>query len=154
MYTLYRKYPVIGSNRVTMVDMKGSKYLVLTLKTHTDSMAKGRKIYISKGYNTYSKRIYLLSSGELVLADFVNYGGDLPLEVKQGKCFGEGIPHYCTVKTEEFRYLTPIKEEPNIREDLINMKKAVVKMDDTSGCYSLLQGEELVDILLGAKGVT
>jgi hypothetical protein len=136
-----------------------NKYLVATLELYNDRAAERVDIYISKGNNfkKYWLRLFLLPTGELVLIDYVNYHGArviVPSDVRDGVCFGVGVPHYATHRYEIQGYnnVLDLASIKNLKEDVLNMKKTIVKMDEVTGCYTLLKGKELADILSGAKG--
>jgi hypothetical protein len=136
--------------------MSGSKYLVCTLEPHGDPLAKDMKIYVSKGTNVYYMRIYLLPTGELVYIDYVVYHNTpfLPKYVESGICYGEGYPHYEVEYVFTYETLEDLQQDiPDIKEELKAFSKAIIKMDDVTGCYMLVQGQELRDILSGEKGV-
>lgn len=135
--------------------MSGAKYLVCTLKPHEDPLAEGKKIYVSKGTSVYYMRIYLLPTGELVYVDYINYrNATLPECIKSGICYGEGYPHYEVEHVFTYETLEDLQQDiPDIKEELTSFSKAIIKMDDVTGCYILVQGQELRDILSGEKGV-
>jgi hypothetical protein len=140
----------------SMVSMSGAKYLVCTLQPHEDHLAEGKKIYVSKGTGVCYMRIYLLPTGELVYIDYVVYSNTpvLPGYVKSGICYGEGYPHYMAEYVLEYKTLEDLHHAlPAIKEGLESFSKAIIKMDDVTGCYMLVQDQELRDILSGEKDV-
>jgi hypothetical protein len=159
----------------SMVSMSGAKYLVCTLQPHEDPLAEGKKIYVSnsvidppsffhntetslihKGTGACYMRIYLLPTGELVYIDYVIYSDTpfLPKYIKSGICYGEGYPHYVVEYVFHYETLEDLQQDiPDIKEELTSFSKAIIKMDDVTGCYVLVQGQELRDILSGEKDV-
>ncbi len=136
--------------------MSGAKYLVCTLQPHEDHLAEGKKIYVSKGTGVRHMRIYLLPTGELVYIDYVVYSNTpvLPGYIKSGICYGEGYPHYVVKHIFTYETLEDLQRDiPDIKEELESLSKAIIKMDDVTGCYMLVQGQELKDILSGEKDV-
>lgn len=96
-----------------------------------------------------------MPTGELVYVDYVNYrDATLPECIKSGICYGEGYPHYMAEYVLEYKTLEDLHHAlPAIKEGLESFSKAIIKMDDVTGCYMLVQDQELRDILSGEKDV-
>lgn len=127
-------------------------YRLFRATPQEDKRGIGSQLYLTKKCNIYYIRIYLLTSGELSLIDYVDYGEGVPQDVVTGKKVGVGVPHYILSEVESFSSALEVANYSNtLKEELLVMSKVLIKYNDTSGYYELVQGKDIDDIFEAAK---
>jgi hypothetical protein len=133
--------------------MSQKDYRLFGANPYVDPSAANRLLYLTKQFESYNQRIYLLESGALALVDYVDYGYyELPYDVLNGKLVGKGVSHYVLNELATFDSLAEAVKHPVLlKSKLINMSQVLIKRSSDTGYYELIQREELEDIFLAAK---
>jgi hypothetical protein len=135
--------------------MSQHEYMLFSSETLFDDRADDKNLYLTKKFTTkYFQRIFLLTSGQLTLVDYVDYGEwDLPDDVANGKLVGKGFPHYI-LRREIHGFdsiAEAIKHPLLLKSKLLTMSQVLIKRNSDTGYYELVQGEELEAIFSAAK---
>jgi hypothetical protein len=133
--------------------MSQHEYKLFGVEQPFDDDAGNNWLYLTKEFNKYYQRIYLLNSGQLALADYVNYRcGRLPEDVANGKLVGKGVMHNFLRQLGYFGSITEALNHPLLlKSKLIDMSQVLIKRSSDTGYYELIQREELEAIFLAAK---
>ena len=133
--------------------MSRKEYRLFGADSYVDPWATDRLLYLTKQFESYAQRIYLLESGELALVDFVDYKHyELPNDVLNGKLVGKGVAHYTLYELAPFDSLAEAVRHPVLlKSKLINMSQILVRRNSYTGYYELVQGKDIDDIFEAAK---
>jgi hypothetical protein len=133
--------------------MSQKEYRLFGANPYVDPSAANRLLYLTKQFESYNQRIYLLESGALALVDYVDYGAyELPHDVLNGKLVGKGVGHYVLNELAFFDSLAEAVRHPVLlKSKLINMSQVLVRRNSYTGYYELVQGKDIDDIFEAAK---
>jgi hypothetical protein len=133
--------------------MSQKEYRLFSAEQTVDGGAMNKWLYLTRRFENYAQRVYLLNSGELALVDYVDYGDyTVPQEVLAGKTVGKGVSHYYLRELKSFDSFTEIFKHPILlKSKIINMSQVLVRRNSYTGYYELVQGKDIDDIFEAAK---
>ncbi len=124
--------------------MRKDQFQLFTVEYLCDEQASGRDLYITRWFETWYERIFLLESGELALVNYVHYTTcPPPPATEEAKLVGRGFAHHGLNFRGSSNSVESIKKLPNIKEHLMNMVYVLIERSPTTGEYKLYQGEDI-----------
>jgi hypothetical protein len=124
--------------------MRTEQFQLFVVEYLRDGQASGRDLYITKWFEDWEERIFLLESGELALVNYVHYTTcPPPPATEEAKLVGRGFALHSLCFRESSNSIESIKKLPNIKEHLMNMVYVLIERSPTTGEYKLYQGEDI-----------
>lgn len=112
-----------------------------------DREIRDRDVYITKWFEDWTRRLFLLENGELALGNYVDYHRFGKPE-GAGKLIGRGFPHYILIYQRSFENIYELKlyqisQHAFLEKDLIDMSYVLVNRNQDTGEYSFYQGDDI-----------
>lgn len=135
------------SNILRGKSMRRDQFQLFSVEYLRDERAEGRDLYITQWFEDWHERIFLLNSGELALVNYVHYTTcPPPPATEEAKLVGRGFAHFNLIFRESSNSIENIKNLPNIKENLMNMRYVLIERSPTTGYYKLYQGEDIENL--------
>lgn len=120
--------------------------LFSTEESH-DIGIRDRDVYITKWFEDWTRRLFLLENGELALGNYVDYHRFGKPEGAR-KLIGRGFPHYILIYQRSFENIYELKnyqisQHAFLEKDLIDMSYVLVNRNQVTGEYTFYQGDDI-----------